>query len=63
MAHPPHRDPDPELEDIRELGLIERQHRQAARALGVSRGAMGMVWLVPLAIFVIALVALFLAMR
>ncbi|MCE4224967.1 hypothetical protein HCU64_14485 [Methylobacterium sp. C25] len=63
MSHPPHRDPDPELEDIRELGLIERQHRQAARALGVSRGTMGVIWLVPLAIFVIVLVALFLSMR
>ncbi|MRI55271.1 hypothetical protein D8770_15060 [Methylobacterium sp. DB1607] len=63
MAHPPHRDPAPELEDIRELGLIERQHRKAARTLGVSRGAMGVFWLVPLAIFVIALVALFFAVR
>lgn len=60
---PPQHEPDPDLEDIRELGLIERQHRRAARALGVSHEAVRLVWLIPAAILVVALVALFLAMR
>lgn len=63
MNQTPPREPDPELEDIRKLGLIERQHRRAARVLGVSHEAIGLVWLIPAVILVVVLVALFLAMR
>ncbi|MDP4026275.1 hypothetical protein Q8W71_26975 [Methylobacterium sp. NEAU 140] len=63
MSDSNHRDPDPELEDIRQLGLIEHQHRKAARKLGVSHGTMAAIWLLIVAVLVVVLVGLFLAAR
>jgi len=62
MNRPPPHDPDPELEAIRELGVLERHHHKAARALGVSHRTMGLVWLILAAILGVLLV-LFLAAR
>lgn len=63
MINAPNHDPAPELEDIRQLGLIAHQHRKAARKLGVSHGTMAVIWLLVVAVLVAALVGLFLATR
>lgn len=63
ISQPPQHDPDPELEDIRGLGVVEGQHDRAAGPFGGSGRSIGLVWLIPAAILVVALVALFLVMR
>jgi hypothetical protein len=63
MSRKPTHDADPELEAIRELGLLAHQHRKASRSIGVSSGTMSAIWIVLGTILVVALVALALAMR
>lgn len=63
MNQTPKHEDDPELEDIRNLGLLAHQHRKAARTLGVSSKTMGVIWIVPGVILIIIFVALALAMR
>ncbi|MGU3327010.1 hypothetical protein ACLBXB_08725 [Methylobacterium mesophilicum] len=63
MTKAPQRETDPELEDIRQLGLLAHQHRKAARTLGVSSGAMGAIWIISGVLVIVVLVSLALAMR
>ncbi|MCJ2064263.1 hypothetical protein MKK63_16290 [Methylobacterium sp. J-088] len=63
MNQTPKRETDPELEDIRQLGLLAHQHRQAARTLGVSRGTMSIIWIVLGGILIAVLIGLALALH
>lgn len=54
---PKHYD-DPELNEMESIGVLERQHRKAARALGISHTSLGVVWLLVAAIAIGLAIAL-----
>lgn len=58
MAKNSKRYDDPELNEMESIGVIERQHRRAARALGISHTSLGVVWLLVAAIAIGVVIAL-----